>query len=59
MRDADFARLQTVLVDNVLFRREHEPYGFVVQRGIFGFGVGIIVTDQCLLSRGCFPLGLL
>lgn len=59
MRDADFARLQAVLVDDVLFRREHEPYGFVVQRGIFGFRVGVIVSDQSFLGRGRFPLGLL
>jgi hypothetical protein len=56
MWNTDFAGLQSVLVDNVLLRCEHEPDGFVVQRGIFG--VGVIVANQSLLGRSRFPLAL-
>lgn len=55
MRNANFSRLQAVLVDDVLFGGEHEPYGLVMNGAVFGVGL-VIISYESFLGRGLFLL---
>lgn len=49
MWDGNLARLQAVLIDNVLLGRDHEPDSLVVK---WGFIVGlVVVSNKSLLGR--------
>lgn len=56
MRDADFARLETVLVDDVLFSGEDEPNSLIADGRIF---IGIVIIAYECLFRGRVLLLLL
>lgn len=57
MRDADFAGLQAVLVDNVLLGGEHEPNRLIVDWDVLCVGI-FVISDEGLLRR-CLLLLLL
>lgn len=58
MGDADFSRLQAVLVHDVLLGGEHEPDGFVVDRAVFGVGL-VVIPNEGFLGGRLFLLLLL
>ena len=57
VREADFSRLQAVLVHHVLLGGEDKPHGFIVQRCVLVIGL-IVVANQSLLRRRLFLLVL-
>jgi hypothetical protein len=58
MGDGDLARLEAVLIHDVLLGSEDKPDSFVVERGLIIIRVLVVVADQGLLGRGLF-LGVL